>query len=590
MGARHPDPAPPYNLRAETIVTDLTTELPPWILSCYGPGRDAPEQLFGGYPLEQSFEEIRLHYTQAAMSGNPQTALNEIEGLYQNARQQIQHTTSNVGAAIQFVMDGANKHPNRIDICRQGTQVGAATGEFGKDKPRAAGAFGAPANSFQNAAPTSNVFGAPTGPAAGGGGFGQPAVMGSKPNPFGAPAFGQPAQPPAQSAFGQPAQPAQSAFGQPVPLGGTSAFGQPAQVTSAFGQTPALGVKPNPFGAPAFGQPAQPAAGSTFGQPSGTAFGQASLPGQASGGSAFGQPAFGQAAQPSSAFRQPAQIGVKANPFGAPAAGAFGNTPPAAASNVFGQPAQQAATPFGQPAQPTPASNPFGQPAAPNNTPASNPFGQPAAAPTNNPFGQPTLPSASPFGAVANGTPNAGAFGQPAAITSVFGAQGAQASAAQPAANAFGQPAAPAPDASAFGGGGFSSGAAPATSAPKAAQGQGPYAAGATRQHPDVNSYSSKGPDGRLRMFKGKSVTYQALRGGDKPVPVLRNFNGTVTKVWFPDGAPNYTTETEAVNPEATYRDPVVQQQWKGFLETGKFEAGLMPEVPPSREYCTWDF
>ncbi|KAK0703343.1 hypothetical protein B0T26DRAFT_756901 [Lasiosphaeria miniovina] len=83
MGARHPDLGPPYNLRAETIVTDLTTELPPWIHSCYGPGRDAPEQLFGGYPLEQSFEEIRLHYTQAAMSGNPQTALNEIESYKQ---------------------------------------------------------------------------------------------------------------------------------------------------------------------------------------------------------------------------------------------------------------------------------------------------------------------------------------------------------------------------------------------------------------------------------------------------------------------------------------------------------------------------
>lgn len=50
-------------------------ELPTWILSCYGPGKDAPEQLFGGYPREQSFEEIRLHFMQGAMAGNPAKAV-----------------------------------------------------------------------------------------------------------------------------------------------------------------------------------------------------------------------------------------------------------------------------------------------------------------------------------------------------------------------------------------------------------------------------------------------------------------------------------------------------------------------------------
>ncbi|SPQ24285.1 8240401d-6c40-43cd-a661-6df2218d238b [Thermothielavioides terrestris] len=40
--------SPPYpGLTADAIQRDLTSELPQWILSCYGPGRDAPEQLWG---------------------------------------------------------------------------------------------------------------------------------------------------------------------------------------------------------------------------------------------------------------------------------------------------------------------------------------------------------------------------------------------------------------------------------------------------------------------------------------------------------------------------------------------------------------
>jgi nucleoporin NUP42 len=65
----------PYHLSREALRKDLTEERPPWILSSFGPGRDAPEQLFGGYPREQSFEELRLHYNNAAAAGNPQSAV-----------------------------------------------------------------------------------------------------------------------------------------------------------------------------------------------------------------------------------------------------------------------------------------------------------------------------------------------------------------------------------------------------------------------------------------------------------------------------------------------------------------------------------
>lgn len=466
---------------------------------------------------------------------NPQSALrvaadpsqlNDIQTLHQNAHQQIQHTLSNIPSAIQFIVDAGKSHPNRIDVCL-GAEGGTAPGTA------SGGAFGGGANAFQTAAQPANPFGAPAAPATTTGAFGQPAALGQKPNPFGAPAAASP-------------------FGQPSALGGTSAFSRPAQPAGAFGQPTALGAKPNPFGAPTLGQPAQPA---------------------------FGQ----------SGFAQPSALGVKPNPFGTHQAGggAFAATQPAPANNPFGQPAQQAQpapSPFGQPAANNqPANNPFGQPPAAQ----ANPFGQPATAPAN-PFGQPQTqqqPAANPFGQPqTQQQPAANPFGQPQAqqqpAANPFGAP----TTSTPAANPFGQPAA-APPANPFGQPGTSA----STSAPAAgSSGTGPYGPNATRQHPDISAYSARNPDKTLRMFKGKPVSYEEPRGGGKPVPVLRNFDGTTVRIWMPNGAPAYTTQTEA--DPAAYEDPAVLQQWRAFVETGRFAGGLMPEVPPKREFCAWDF
>lgn len=65
----------PFSLNKDTIYKDLTEERPSWVLSAYGPGRDAPEQLWGGYPIEQSFEEARLHFVMGQAAGNPQGAV-----------------------------------------------------------------------------------------------------------------------------------------------------------------------------------------------------------------------------------------------------------------------------------------------------------------------------------------------------------------------------------------------------------------------------------------------------------------------------------------------------------------------------------
>ncbi|KAL7898181.1 hypothetical protein HDV63DRAFT_374930 [Trichoderma sp. SZMC 28014] len=520
-----------YNITPDVIEKDLTTEAPQWILSAYAPGRDAPDQLFGGYPREQSFEELRLHYMVGKASGNEQQALNEAQQLWQNAKQQMENAARNPSEAAQFIVGGENRHPNRHDICKEGTQ-GAPFGEFlvGKRPNPAANAFGG------NTSMTTTTSS-----------FGQPSALGQASNPFGAPS---------QPTFGQPSQPT-SAFGQPTQT--TSTFGQPSQPTSAFGQPSMLGAKPSPFGAPAFGQAPQPNTQSNpFGQPQpqqtqGSAFGQTSQLGQKP--NPFGA---STTAAPSGFASAGNNATPAANPFGGSSVSQGGTTSSPFGSNPTNQP-NNAPNPFGQPA----TSSAFGKPSAP----AANPFGaapQGPASNATNPFGQPASQQQSPFGAPTN--QNSGtSFGQSNA--SSFGQQ-------QPNANPFGQPqtnGAPSQP-NPFG----------ANQQPQAAAGgNNPYPPTSKRQHPPVESYSSKSMDGRLAQFKGKPVTYKDGQPG------IKEFNGTWTRIWFPNGPPGYNRDTELALED--YNE-TVKAQWNTFGQTGTFADGLMPELPPPRVCTRWDF
>lgn len=168
------------------------------------------------------------------------------------------------------------------------------------------------------------------------------------------------------------------------------------------------------------------------------------------------------------------------------------------------------------------------------------------------------------------------------------------AQASQPAAPAFGQPSKPAgnPFAQASSASPFAAPAQQAaTGAPSvgggAGNGNSPYPPGSSQQHPPYPGV--KGMDNRLQSWKGKPVTYKEIEG--KPTPVVQNFNGTFNKIWFPDGPPAYYKDTE---PDREYTD-AEKAQWQQFMSTGKFDlAGAggsgMPEAPPMREACTWDF
>jgi len=59
-----------YALSAKHLEDELLYERPMWLMSSFGPGVDPPIQLFGGYPLEQSMEEVRVQHYLAMAMGN----------------------------------------------------------------------------------------------------------------------------------------------------------------------------------------------------------------------------------------------------------------------------------------------------------------------------------------------------------------------------------------------------------------------------------------------------------------------------------------------------------------------------------------
>lgn len=121
----------------------------------------------------------------------------------------------------------------------------------------------------------------------------------------------------------------------------------------------------------------------------------------------------------------------------------------------------------------------------------------------------------------------------------------------------------------------------PAQPPQAATPGGNPYPPGSSKTHPGAETYITVNGNGTLAAFKGKAVTYKE----DKPG--IRAFDGTWTRIWFPNGAPNYYEDTEL--PMAAYDDKT-KAQWQQFEQTGNFADGVMPALPPPRECTAWDF
>ena len=422
---------------------------------------------------------MRLRHYELASQGNQQQAIQEAQNWFNNAEQQIQTALNDVEGAIQYMVNGENEHPNRIDICKQKGVVASLDRGQGV-LPQASPAFGQPK-------PTSTI--------------GQPSSLGQTLS-----AFGQ-----QQSTLGQP-----SAFGQPPAQFGrpSTSFGQP---TSTFGQPTAL--------APTFGQSSTP--GSVFGQPTSSA------------------PTFGQPSA-TSAFGQASSLGHRpalAPAFGAPSS-LGSNQPPASGF----APTNNA---FGQPSVPAPISA-FGQ----TSTGPANPFGQQSTPSTTSVFGQPSPAVANPF---SNPAPNPAqnSFAQSDPSSSSLGKSPTQIS------NAFGQ----APNT--FDGGPNEPSKTPfgtlSTSQPKV-QPQQVHA-----------TYAGD----RLKTWKGKPVTY------DDSIPYIKAQDGELEKIHFPNGPPSLNKSPEL--PDDMY-DEGTKENYRFMMGHSSFKDGIMPNLPPKREWCKWDF
>ena len=130
------DPRNRYSLTSEELVEDLRDERPQWLMSCYGPGLDnPPRQLFEGFPLEQSMEEIRVFHYLALAAGNEQaSAQNEAE-LAAMANQQVQACLNDTTGAIEYIVSGEREHPNRDDFVEESNR-GHRLGLFSKENQR----------------------------------------------------------------------------------------------------------------------------------------------------------------------------------------------------------------------------------------------------------------------------------------------------------------------------------------------------------------------------------------------------------------------------------------------------------------------
>lgn len=526
----------------------MSKERPQWILSAYGPGRDAPIQLFGGYPREQSFEELRTRHYELVGQNKQQLAVQEAQTLLTNAEQQIQTALNDIDGAIRYIVNGENEHPNRLDVCNAKGATATPPSNVTPNQ-QSNSTFGQPSGSaqaFERPSSLSNV----AQPSSSTPAFGQP----SAPSQFGQPssskaAFGQPSAPstfgrPSAPAFGQLSAPA-SAFGQPSfsPLGQPSAFGQPAALgrpTTSFGQpSSTLGQPPVTFGkpplpAPTFGQPSAPLSSTAEPQRS-SPFG---LPGSTNTNSQ----------QPSNPFGQPPPP-VNSNTFGKPSA------PASAQPNAFGLPSEPSqANVFGKPPAPAQTSTPPTGPGL-SSAPPTNPFVQPNATQTTGAFGQPSRPG--PI-----------SLGQPPSKARIFYAN-------RPV-PAFGfdvnslkfpvHPSTPSNNHT------VQTPAAPTTN-------------GAAHQPAGVQHINGvqiqKDTQGKVRSWNGKPVRYFDEE------PCYKGVDGSWQKIWFPDGPPIFTRTADL--PNEVY-DQATKEKYQQVKEYGTFMDGMMPDLPPKREWCTWNF
>lgn len=294
-------------------------------------------------------------------------------------------------------------------------------------------------------------------------------------------------------------------------------------------------------------QPAQPMQTSSFGQPS--------VPTNSMTTPQLTQPGFGQA----STFGAPSATAQSS--FGQPST--FG-APSSAPSSTFGQPST-----FGAPSS-APVSG-FGQPsafAAASSTPSSG-FGLPSA------LGSAVHTNGmSPFAQAGTVGPQQTSFGQPSAPQSTFASPFASLNhAAQQAPNGHGHP--------------FAAPIAPAHAASPTPDAMDHTTTseneGSASVTPDVNRYMTYDGRGRVQRFKNQAVVYV------DEVPHAVRPDGKKERIWFPNGIPVPNPCTEVTAEIYAVAGTALEQIYHAVASTGTFQGGLIPEIPPKRDWIRFD-
>lgn len=85
---------------------------------------------------------------------------------------------------------------------------------------------------------------------------------------------------------------------------------------------------------------------------------------------------------------------------------------------------------------------------------------------------------------------------------------------------------------------------------------------------------------GRLTYWKGNSVSYVDNR------PYFRRPDGKWERIWFPE-QPKLDKDEEL--PKSMYTNSL-EEDYRYLQQHGMFRTGLMPELPPKKEWCSWNF
>lgn len=281
---------------------------------------------------------------------------------------------------------------------------------------------------------------------------------------------------------------------------------------------------------------------------------------QSTGGSSLGKP------NDSTNFRSPSQTTfgkpstTPSAAFGQPGGVTFGQ-PSHSQPAVFGQPAGMSGQSNFQSEQPSTSRSPFSATTeTPNPFPrTTNPFDhsqsrkEVSGAPRNSPFGMSSAPSTSspfaPQSAVQSGFASQKMDGpNPFSpnTQSVFNPKMGE--------NAFKQDSA-------------------------RQQGQAYTAAGGNGRQ-SANASIQKDNSGKLQVWNGNGVSY--LNGE----PCYRGNDGNWRRIWFPDGAPKFVN-SEGLKDD--FYDDATKESYEHLANVGMFKEGVVPLIPPKREWCDWN-